>query len=148
MDGAGTWVRFLPAPKDPSWRAGWVPVHFGDRSRRLEDLTQEVFLCHNFRVRVEFTLGGEDFGDAALQTSVLDFVLMLESARRMLRADGAGVLELSDRAGEWISTCATGGSGCARARRRGTDTGISPTGRARSRRSTGSSTGPWWTLSP
>ncbi|GAA1026041.1 hypothetical protein GCM10009557_02270 [Virgisporangium ochraceum] len=97
-----TLLVFRPAARDPSWRPGWDPIIVGEQPVRLEDLGQSAFIWRNFRVQAEFRLGGADFSESGVPVCVLDFALMLQAARAILREDGAAALELSDRVGEWV----------------------------------------------
>ncbi|MFD4025827.1 hypothetical protein ACFWRV_20320 [Streptomyces sp. NPDC058576] len=70
----------------------------------VEKLTQAAFIWDNFKVDVSLWIGSGDFSDAATSFCVLDFVLMLQAARVMLREDSLAVFELSDRQDEWHFT--------------------------------------------
>lgn len=97
-------LAFLPCPRDRSWSRDWVPLDSSFQPTQVEKLTQSDFIFRNFTVDTTFTIGSADFSDRAGFVCVLDLVLMLQSARVMLRKDKHTVLELSDRQGEWRFT--------------------------------------------
>lgn len=97
-------IGFSPVPGDISWSPAWIPGEAPWEPAAIESLSQSAFLWHNFTVDVAFRVGGTDFDVHAQRVAVLDFVLMLHSARIALAADGAAELELSDRQGLWCLT--------------------------------------------
>jgi hypothetical protein len=95
-------IEFKPVRSDPAWSPGWVPIGGLDyKPMKVEDLTQTDFIFDNFRVNVAFRVGEVDLSASAQFVPVLDFVLMIETARRTLRSQDSAILELSDRQGEW-----------------------------------------------
>jgi hypothetical protein len=95
-------ISFSPASGDVSWTAAWVPGEVPYEPAPVEDLTQAAFLWDNFTVDVVFRIGTIDIGEHAQGAAVLDFVLMLQAARRAATATGdVAELQLSDRQGLW-----------------------------------------------
>lgn len=94
-------VGFSPASGDSSWTSAWVSSEVPYEQTPIEDLTQSAFLWGNFTVDVVFRIGSIDFGEHARGVAVLDFVLMLEAARRSAVTGDVVELELSDRQGLW-----------------------------------------------
>ncbi|WP_218924284.1 hypothetical protein [Streptomyces sp. gb14] len=70
----------------------------------VEKLTQAAFLWDNFKVDVSLRFGKGGVFDAATSVCVLDFVLMLQTARITLREGSLAVLELFDRQDKWHFT--------------------------------------------
>src|SRR5687768_4345864 len=95
-------IRFTPKPRDPSWTGEWTPKappHYEPVA--VADLTQDDFLYEYFRVAVTFIVNDTDLSHAVHDTCVIDFVLMLEAARRGLVEKGATEVQLSDYGDVW-----------------------------------------------
>ncbi len=97
-----TFVTFTPDPQDPSWRNGWAPMtDLGDPTT-FQDLPQSVFLWRHFQVKIAFRVGGVDLSQSmGVPVSILDFVLMLQAARAIMRREGKCDIALSDRGDQW-----------------------------------------------
>jgi hypothetical protein len=100
---ADTFVTFSLDRQDPSWRRDWVPADALSHPTPIEDLPQSAFLWTNFRVKVIFKLGGVDFSQSmtGVPVSILDFVLMLQAAKAIMRQQGTAEIDLSDRGDRW-----------------------------------------------
>jgi hypothetical protein len=97
-----TFVTFTPDPHDPSWRRGWNPMIDLADPIPFQDLPQSVFLWRYFQVKVVFRVGGVDLSQSmAVPVSILDFVLMLQAARAIMRREGNADIGLSDRGDQW-----------------------------------------------
>ncbi|GAA0985133.1 hypothetical protein GCM10009555_059990 [Acrocarpospora macrocephala] len=95
-------IRFDPVRSDPAWGPGWVPAGGPDyQPMAVKELPPINFIFDNFRVNVVFQIGDADFSASARFVPVLDFVLMLGAAWKILHTHDPAVLELSDRQGEW-----------------------------------------------
>jgi hypothetical protein len=101
-------LRFRPDGRDSAWSPDWTPVVFGDEPRQLESLPQPAFIWWNFMTYTEFWLGGVDFSERQTPVCLLDFVLMLQAARTILRQEGTAAVDLSDRTEEWVFTTDSG----------------------------------------
>ncbi|GIM96105.1 hypothetical protein Ato02nite_078980 [Paractinoplanes toevensis] len=97
-----TFVTFTPDPQDPSWRSGWDPMVDLAKPTAFRDLPQSVFLWRNFQVKVVFTVGGVDLSQSmGVPVSILDFVLMLQAVKVIVRREGRADIGLSDRGDQW-----------------------------------------------
>jgi hypothetical protein len=95
-------IAFTPHPRDPSWTAEWIPKappHYEPVA--VADLTQDDFLYEYFRVAVTFVMGDADLSHMVRNAFVIDFVLMLEAARRDLVEKRSAEVQLSDYGDVW-----------------------------------------------
>lgn len=97
-------ISFVPTAGDISWTPAWIPGETPWQPAAIESLTQSAFLWHHFTVDVTFQIGAADLGGHAHGVAVLDFVLMLHSARIALSTERVAELGLSDRQGLWCFT--------------------------------------------
>lgn len=98
-----TFVTFALDRQDPSWRGGWDPMIHLKEPTPFQDLPQSVFVWDYFQVTVVFRVGGVDLSQSmdGIPVSILDFVLMLQAARAMVRREGRAEIGLSDRGDRW-----------------------------------------------
>lgn len=99
----GTQIVLSPLESDESWRPGWVakPGPLG-HPVALKDLDGESFVFDGyFLCDVQFVVDGVDLSPSCRTAQAVDFVLMLEFARREIIQVGNAEVSLSPSTESW-----------------------------------------------
>jgi hypothetical protein len=98
-----TLINLSPRTTDESWRPGWIakPGPLG-QPVALENLDGESFVFEGyFLCDVQFMVGNVDVSPSLGVAQVVDFVLMLEFARREVAQSGSADVGLSPSTESW-----------------------------------------------